>query len=131
MCSYIEIYRIVWLYTLSSQNIKIWYVTVNSDLFVMCFMMHICRLSAHLIIGELMMYCEESYFSSAVVSIKDKNILTQRWKNCVTEVVTLTLWKLSYHVMGEKHKNFTKCSLSYWVASLCMDPLISINWWVI
>jgi hypothetical protein len=130
ICSYIEIYRIVWPYTLLPQNVKSCYVTINSDLFVMCLMMHIYRLSAHLVIGELTVYCEESYLSSAVISIKDKNILAQRRKNYITEVVTLTLWKLSCHVMGEKHKNFMKCSLSYWVASLCMDPLIStcIDW---
>ena len=57
----------------------------------MCSIMHICRLSAHLVIGELMVYCEESYLSSAVVSIKDKKILAQREKNCITEVVILTL----------------------------------------
>jgi hypothetical protein len=57
----------------------------------MCLMMHICRLSAHLVIGELTVYCEESFLSLAVVSIKDKNILAQRQKNCITEVVPLTL----------------------------------------
>ena len=53
--------------------------------------MHIYRLSTHLAKGELIMYCEESYLSSAFVSIKDKNILAQRCKSCITEVVTLKL----------------------------------------
>jgi hypothetical protein len=91
MCSYIEIYRIVLPYTLSAQNIKSWYVAINSEFFVICLMMHIYRLSAHLVIGKLAVYCEESYLSSAVVSIKDKNILAQRQKNYITEVVTITL----------------------------------------